>query len=103
MFEVKISATRAMGVTRESECNAGAMKATVAGMAPPRLQIQKGEEKVYGPATVRTKTVRTAALRTDHQAGSPRGPKRKDIQFPCARQESGSPWIPRITMPSGVE
>jgi hypothetical protein len=103
MFEVKISATRAMGVTRESEGNTGAMKAVVAGMAAPWLQIQKSEEKVYGSAAVRTKTVRTAALRTDHQAGSPQGPKPKNIQFPRARQESGSRRIPRITMPSGVE
>jgi len=39
MFEVKISATRAMGVARESDGNASAMKAVVAGMAAPGLQI----------------------------------------------------------------
>ena len=73
MFEVKISASGAMRVTREGEGHARPMKPIVAGVASPGLQTEYSEDEIDGSATMRTKAVRAAALRTDHQPGSPGG------------------------------
>lgn len=74
MFEVEISASGAMRVAREGEGHACPVEPKVAGVASPGLQIEYGEDEIDGSASMRTKTVRASALRTDHQAGSPVGP-----------------------------
>jgi hypothetical protein len=66
MLEVKISAFWAMRVARKSEGDSSTVKAIVAGVATPWFQMEDCEEEIYESASMRTKTVRAAALRTDH-------------------------------------
>jgi hypothetical protein len=65
-LEVKIAALGAMSVAREGYGYTSSMKPVVAGVASPGFQIDQCEEKIDRSASMRTKTVRAAALRADH-------------------------------------
>jgi hypothetical protein len=103
VLQVKISALGAVGIACEGYRHAITAKSAVACVTSPGLEFDQRVEKVGYPASMRPETVRAAALRTDHWPGSPRGPNRKNIQFPCVRQDSDTLWIGAIASLSGVE
>lgn len=103
MLQVKISASGAMCVARERQRYARGTKPEVAGVAPPTSPLEQCEDEINGSASMRTKAIRTAALRTDHSPGPPWSPVRKNIQFRHFKQDSVSFRMWKIPRLSGVE
>jgi hypothetical protein len=66
VFEVEVSAARAMRVSLENRRHAPTMEPVVTGVASPGPQAYRAEYEIaYAPA-VRSKTIYAAALRTNH-------------------------------------
>src|SRR5208337_4979777 len=66
VFKIEIPAARAVGISGKGDCYAPGVEPEVAGVAAPRPQTGDGSKKIEKSASVRSKTARTAALRTDH-------------------------------------
>lgn len=88
MLQIKIPASGAMRVPHELQGNTRAMKPVIAGVATPRFQTEKSKDEVDRSASMRTKAIRAAALRTDHLPRSPVSPVRESIQFERSKQHS---------------
>jgi hypothetical protein len=79
VLEIKISAFRAVRKEAKSQCYAPGVEAVVTGVAAPGLQVEEGKGKVYRAATMRAKTINTAALRANHALLSAPLPPRGSI------------------------
>jgi hypothetical protein len=66
MFEIKIATLGAVCIIRKCDGHAPGIKSSIARMTSPRPEPGKRAEKVRNPVAVGTKTIRAAALWTNH-------------------------------------
>jgi len=71
VLEIEVPAPRAVSVSGEGDCHAPGVKPQVTGVAPPRSQSGERAQKIENAVAVRTVTVRTPALGTNHFSAKP--------------------------------
>jgi hypothetical protein len=74
MFQIEISAARAMSVTKKGPSDALGVETFIASAAAPREQPERANHPIEHTTAARAETIRTAALWTNHSVSVPLTP-----------------------------
>ena len=93
-FEIEIAAPGTVNETRERNRDQMTVKAAIAGMATPWLELRHCEEEIDGSAAMRPEAVGATALRADHATESPPEFRQRipNTGTPCNRGELTFAW-----------
>lgn len=95
LIEIKVPASRTMGVLLKYQRHVPRVEAFIASMASPGSHAEYRAQEIRGAISTRPETFRASALRADHPAGLPRFAGPEHIQFQQRRQHFAGSIAPR--------